>query len=52
MFFSVFLCWCDCMLFEYDLYNIIAGKYDLAANEFLPLAVMFCMIYNISISIA
>ena len=40
------------MLFKGVVYNIIAGNYDVAANEFLPLAMMFCMIYDISISIA
>ena len=40
------------MLFRSVVYNIIAGKNFVAANERLPLAMMFNMIYDISISVA
>ena len=29
LFLSVLLWWCDCLLSECDLYNKIAGKYDI-----------------------
>ena len=29
LFLSVFLCWCDYMFSECDLYNIIGSKYDI-----------------------
>ena len=50
LFLSVFICSCNCMLYEGVVYNIIAGKYDVTAKEFIPLTVMFCMIYDISIA--